>query len=109
MIDHTSFAVKNYPKSLNFYDKTLKELGYDRIMTIDQGPIQTAGYGANGKPSFWISPMGNDNEQVGNARGVHVAFLAETPEQVRHWHYKCLELGGTDNGGPGPRPEYHLG
>ncbi len=44
MIDHTSFAVKNYPKSLNFYDKTLKELGSDRIMTIDQGPIQTAGY-----------------------------------------------------------------
>lgn len=109
MIDHTSLAVNNYKESLNFYDKTLGELGYERIITIDKGPIQTAGYGTKGKPSFWISPMGDDDEKIGKARGVHVAFLAESPEQVKNWYHRCLELGATDNGAPGPRPEYHSG
>lgn len=109
MIDHTSFAVHNYAQSLTFYDATLDCLGYERIFTIDMEHVQTAGYGTNGKPSFWISPMGKENEEIGKARGVHVAFLAHSVEEVQDWYAKCLELGGTDNGKPGPRPEYHPG
>ena len=30
-------------------------------------------------------------------------------EAVQQWYAKCLELGGKDNGAPGPRPEYHPG
>ena len=26
---------------------------------------------------------------------------------MRDFHAKALELGGTDDGGPGPRPIYH--
>lgn len=109
MIDHTSIAVKDYPKSLIFYDATLDCLGYERIFTIDENEVQTAGYGANGKPSFWISPLGKADEEIGKARGVHFAFLAHSKEEVDTWYTKCLELGGKDNGKPGPRPEYHPG
>ncbi len=109
MIDHTSFSVLDYPKSLNFYDQTLALLGYERVFTLDFDHVKTAGYGMGGKPSFWISPMGNSEEEVGKARGVHVAFLAHTIDEVNKWHAKCLELGGMDNGKPGPRPEYHPG
>ncbi len=68
-----------------------------------------AGYGIGEKPCFWISSQGSDEEDIGHARGVHIAFSTNSVDAVQHWHQKCLELGGTDNGVPGPRPEYHPG
>lgn len=111
MLDHVSISVSDYEKSLNFYDQTLEILGYQRNMTIDipEKNIQTAGYGSGDKPSFWISPMGNREEDVGRARGMHIAFLAPSVVAVDAWHTKCLELGAKDNGAPGPRPYYHPG
>ena len=111
ILDHTSISVRDYTKSLEFYDQTLAELGYKRNMTIDipEKNIQTAGYGIGEKPSFWISPMGQQEENIGTARGVHFAFLAPSKEAVDAWYEKGLALGGTDNGAPGPRPYYHPG
>ena len=40
---------------------------------------------------------------------MHVAFAADTREQVDRFHAAALAAGGTDNGGPGPRPEYSEG
>jgi predicted lactoylglutathione lyase len=37
---------------------------------------------------------------------VHVAFLANTINEVIAFHAKALELGGQDDGVPGYRPEY---
>ena len=111
MIDHFSISVNNYDQSLKFYDETLKILGYERLMTIDipEHHVKVTGYGKDQKPSFWISPMGKEEEEVGRAKGVHFAFLAPNAEAVQAWYKKCLELGGKDNGKPGVRPEYHPG
>lgn len=110
MIDHTSLAVTNFKSSAEFYDKTLAALGYERIVTLDLPTVQVIGYGTPPKPSFWISDKGyNENEQIGNAQGVHVAFLAPSVAAVEEWHQLCLQLGGHDNGAPGPRADYHPG
>ena len=109
MLHHTSISVTNYKNSLAFYDKSFKTLGFERVITIDEGNVQCAGYGENGQPHFWISPMGDQNELIGQARGVHFAFLAPNQAAVDAWHTKCMELGAQDNGAPGPRPEYHPG
>lgn len=110
MLDHVSYGVRDFTKSSAFYDATLHILGYGRIVTIDQPPYKGVGYGKDGKPSFWISiEESSSKEQIGNARGFHLAFVAPTPESIDRWHSKCLELGGTDNGTPGPRAEYHPG
>lgn len=111
MIDHISMSVKDYEKSLEFYDKTLAALGYERSFTIDipEQNVKVAGYGNGIRPFFWISPMGNEKEDIGKARGVHFAFMAPSVKAVEDWYYLCLKLGGTDNGAPGPRPEYHPG
>lgn len=107
MIDHVSISISNWEKTLRFYDQTLNELGYKRLMTFED--TNAAGYGTDNKPAFWISTQGKESETIGNARGVHIAFLAPNVEAVQRWYEKCLELGGTDNGKPGPRPEYHPG
>lgn len=111
MLDHFSIAVSNYSKSREFYDKTLAVLGYERIVNIDvpEENIIGAGYGKDGKPYFWMGLAKNNNEEIGKARGVHLAFVAQNEQAVKDWYQKCLELGGKDNGSPGPRAEYHPG
>lgn len=112
MIDHTSFAVKDFEKSLIFYDKSLAVLGYERTIDINIPDVKVSGYGSpqSTRPSFWISDRGfNLSEEIGNALGVHLAFMAPSAEAVNQWYKICLELGGKDNGAPGPRIHYHPG
>jgi catechol 2,3-dioxygenase-like lactoylglutathione lyase family enzyme len=111
MLDHVSFSVNNYKQSLKFYDETLKILGIERLRTFETGDHNVAGYGFNGKPFFWIGESASPDlmEFVGKARGFHIAFRALDIQTIYDWYQKCLELGGMDNGAPGPRPEYHPG
>ena len=60
------------------------------------------GFGDGGKPYFWIGRRGRPPQA-----GVHVAFAAESREQVDAFHAAALEAGATDNGGPGTREIYH--
>jgi predicted lactoylglutathione lyase len=58
------------------------------------------GFGAKGDSGlFWIG-----GGKVGE--GVHVAFDADTREQVDDFHRAALAAGGRDNGAPGLRPNY---
>lgn len=112
MLDHVSISVKDYDQSLKFYDETLLILGYERIMTFDTPEHRVAGYGSEGRPSFWIGidhVAPREDELVGKARGLHIAFKASDVKAVQAWYQKCLKLGGQDNGAPGVRPEYHPG
>jgi catechol 2,3-dioxygenase-like lactoylglutathione lyase family enzyme len=38
---------------------------------------------------------------------LHLAFVAETRQQVDEFYRAALEAGGKDNGAPGLRPQYH--
>ena len=42
--------------------------------------------------------MGDQNELIGQAKGVHFAFLAPNQAAVDAWHAKCMALGAQDNG-----------
>ena len=52
-------------------------------------------------PFFWFG----DNEKTGE--GFHVAFAVESRKQVDAFYKAALAAGGTDNGAPGLRPNYH--
>ena len=108
MLDHFSFSVKDFEQSRKFYDETLAILGYQRLRNFDfpEQNVRVAGYGKGGKPSFWI---GKAPHEVSNICNFHIAFLAPSVASINDWYAKCLELGGTDNGKPGPRPQYHPG
>lgn len=110
MIDHISVPVKNFEESRDFYDKTLAVLGFERVLNFEDETQKWAGYGTNSMPSFEICFKKDiRNKDIGEIAGLHFGFLAPTVEAVHQWYAKCLELGGTDNGAPGPRPEYHPG
>jgi predicted lactoylglutathione lyase len=48
-------------------------------------------------------PFNKEPASVGN--GVMVALFMDSPEKVDAFHARALELGGTNEGDPGFRPE----
>ena len=62
---------------------------------------RAAGFGADGKPDFWIGSEGGLN------RAVHIALLAKDRATVDAFYRAALAAGGKDNGAPGLRPLYH--
>jgi catechol 2,3-dioxygenase-like lactoylglutathione lyase family enzyme len=103
MIDHIGFPVSDYARSKAFYEKALAPLGYTLVMEVRQGENDSpaAGFGANGKPDFWIGGEG------GLERAVHIAIAAADRATVDAFHRAALAAGATDNGAPGLRPHYH--
>jgi catechol 2,3-dioxygenase-like lactoylglutathione lyase family enzyme len=103
MIDHIGFPVADYARSKAFYLKALAPLGYALVMEVQQDAKDSpaAGFGANGKPDFWIGAEGALN------RSVHIAVVARDRPSVDAFYRAALAAGGEDNGAPGLRPRYH--
>ena len=105
MIDHLGISVSDYRQSKAFFQHVLASLGHECIMEVT--PEMTgkddwhAGFGSNGKPSFWISSAGTVCESM------HIAFTASSRAQVDAFYQAALAAGGKDNGAPGLRPHYH--
>jgi catechol 2,3-dioxygenase-like lactoylglutathione lyase family enzyme len=97
-IDHLTLRVRDVETSRRFYERALAPWGI-RVVQSSQGPI---GFGPEGSEDFWI--------KAGDpAAPVHVAFLAPDRPTVEAFHTAALEAGGSDNGAPGLRPQYHAG
>ena len=104
MLDHVGFPVADYARSKAFYAKALAPLGFSLVMEVSAegtGAACHAGFGAAGKPQFWIA-------SGARVRGrVHVAFAAKNRAAVDAFHRAALAAGGRDNGPPGLRTHYH--
>lgn len=103
MIDHAGIPVSDFNRSKDFYQRTLLPLGIGVVMevTSEEAGGSAAGFGANGKPFFWIG--GRERQ----AACLHIAFRANSRAEVDAFHRAGLSAGGTDNGAPGLRPHYH--
>jgi catechol 2,3-dioxygenase-like lactoylglutathione lyase family enzyme len=102
-LSHVSLGTNDYRRAKAFYDAVLATLQMRCVMDFPGG----AGYG-RAFPEFWIqAPYDSGRASAGN--GVHVAFLANSVEEVKAFHAKALELGGADEGAPGYRPDYTPG
>ena len=99
MFDHVGLNVSDYEVSKRFYERALAPLGYRIVMDFSR--FGAAGFGTGDKPEFWISardPRGT---------GTHVAFAAPDRATVDAFHAAGLAAGGTDNGPPAVREDYH--
>jgi catechol 2,3-dioxygenase-like lactoylglutathione lyase family enzyme len=105
VLDHLGIQCQDVGRSATFYDAVLGALGAGRIMdfTIDIG--QVIGYGAGGKPDFWLSPTTSD----GPARESHIAFTASDRAGVRAFFDAAVADGAEVLHEPREWPEYHPG
>lgn len=101
MLDHVGVA--DYARSKAFYEKALTPLGYALIKEVSQTNQDSpaAGFGAEGKPNFWIGGEGGLNQPV------QIAFTTKDRVTVDAFYRAALAAGGRDNGAPGLRPHYH--
>jgi catechol 2,3-dioxygenase-like lactoylglutathione lyase family enzyme len=104
MIDHIGFGVSDLGRAKAFYQAALAPIGVTLIVELSReqtGGEDHAGFGAAGRPFFWIAtgkPLQN---------GLHVAFTAPDRAAVDAFHQAALAAGGVDNGAPGVRAYYH--
>lgn len=104
MIDHIGLHVHNVARATEFYLKALAPLGIVIVMQVsaeETGGSAHVGFGAGQKAFFWIG----ENEEPSGL--LHIAFAAGRRAAVDAFYHAALRAGGTDNGRPRLRPEYH--
>lgn len=99
MIGYTTLGTNDLEKARGFYDALLGELGATRIMSDDHITVWGTKPGLGMLAA--IKPHNGEAATAGN--GAMVAIMVENPETVAKMHAKALELGGSDEGAPGPR------
>jgi catechol 2,3-dioxygenase-like lactoylglutathione lyase family enzyme len=105
MLDHVGILVADWTRARAFYDAAFAPLGYSMLAEVPveaTGRVRVGGYGKD-KPDFWLT----ENAEPGNGR--HYAFAAPSRAAVDAFYAAALAAGGTDNGPPGLRPQYHAG
>ena len=102
-ISHISLGSNDDERASKFYCAVLVVLGFERL---PKPPGLPPAFGKNGSmPTIFLcTPLDERPATWGN--GTHVAFVAEMHSQVQEIHKLALQLGGTDEGKPGPRPQY---
>jgi len=99
MFDHVKFGVSDYEAAKNFFLKALEPLGVEA--------------GSEGEPSYGIELCGRNDSSLCLCQAeekpvpLHIAFVAETRQQVDAFYRAALNAGGKDNGAPGLRKHYH--
>jgi catechol 2,3-dioxygenase-like lactoylglutathione lyase family enzyme len=102
-LDHIGLQVSDFPRLLAFYEAVLAPLGISVAMRMSaaEAGFDAAGFGAAGKPDFWIWPGGRTTPHL------HIAFAAASRAAVDAFYAAALSAGARDNGPPGIRAHYH--
>ena len=101
MIGYTTIGTNDLARATAFYDALFAEFGAKRLMEFPQGIFWGTGFD---KPMFGVlTPHDGNKACLGN--GSMVALAGSDPAMVQRVYAKALELGGTDEGPPGPRGE----
>jgi len=103
-IHHLGVFASSFERSEKFYTATLESLGI------------AAGYRADGVAEYWHPDQDTPSVSLERAdqaatatTGMHLAFTCDDRATVDAFHAAGLAAGGTDNGAPGLRPQYHPG
>jgi len=104
MIDHVSIAVRDLRKAEPFYAAVLAPLGMRKLR---EWPNAAIGFGKT-YPEFWINRR-EAMDRVGEDSGVHICLRATDIRAVEDFHAAAIRAGGTSDGAPGMRAQYHSG
>ena len=99
MIGYVTLGTNDLSRAAEFYDALLGVIGAGRFMETDTFIAWAV---APDKPALSVThPFDGNAATVGN--GVMVALAVDSQDKVKDLYDKAMELGGTDEGPPGPR------
>ncbi|MCF6195430.1 MAG: VOC family protein [Emcibacter sp.] len=102
MLGYVMVGTNNFDRAAEFYDKILAELGAKRTM----GNGDFIVWGTDDVSTAFSITKPNDGNAATVGNGVMMAFAAPDHATVDKVHAMALEMGGTCEGAPGPRPEF---
>ena len=100
-IHHVSIGVRDLNNSKAFYNDILGVLGYRPYL---EKPGTASWKPNEGGTAFWINKR--NDVTIDSNDGSHIAFKANSQEQVDEFYELAIKAGGRDDGPPGIRPEY---
>ena len=104
MFSHVTVGVNSLERAVAFYEPLMVELG----LVCRFREAHWAGWMEPGvdRPLFMINrPLDGNRSTPGN--GQMVAFVADTRDSVDRFYELAVQQGGTCEGPPGVRPQYH--
>jgi lactoylglutathione lyase len=106
MFSHIFVGVTDFDRALAFYEPLMAALGIEPRFCDRDRPWAGWQTTPGPRPLFLIgTPFDGQPHQAGN--GQMIAFPADDRATVRRAHEAALANGGTCEGQPGLRPEYH--
>lgn len=106
MISHVCVGVNDFDRAFAFYSAVMAALGHE--LKFCEESAHWAGWKAKDQPRplFIINrPYDGNAAQAGN--GQMVGLLAPSRKAVDAVYHSALANGGTSEGAPGLRPQYH--
>lgn len=101
MLDHVTYSVSNIEAAKKFYTEALAPIGYRLRHEFAHGGADIVGIGS-GESAIELWFYAGEK----TVPRVHMAFRADTREQVDEFYRLALAAGGSDNGAPGIRSDY---
>jgi predicted lactoylglutathione lyase len=99
MIGYVTLGTNDLDRARGFYDALFAVIGAGRAMEFPNGTVW--GTGPTSPMLMACKPFDGNTASVGN--GTMIALVVDSPDKVHALHAKAMELGGKDEGGPGPR------
>ena len=105
MIGYVTLGIDDLEAARTYYDALLGGLGASRLLQLPEEEGGFTLYGTDwSQPALAVvRPNDGGLQQPGN--GNMVAFVMDRRDKVDAFHARALELGGTDEGGPGLRAD----
>ena len=99
MVGYVTLGTNDIDRTAKFYDALLEPLGAKRLMDFGRFILWGTSLGECGLAA--ASPYDGKVATVGN--GVMVALRMDSKAAVDALYKRALDLGGSDEGPPGPR------
>ncbi len=99
MIGYVTLGTNNFDKATAFYQTLLAEIGAKKVFGNDRMVMFGAGPGT---PMLAVCKP-HDGKKATGGNGTMIALNVGSEDAVKKVYAKALELGGTDEGEPGPR------
>jgi catechol 2,3-dioxygenase-like lactoylglutathione lyase family enzyme len=106
VFSHIYVGVTDFDRALAFYTPVMSVLGVKPRFCEPSRPWAGWQSTPDPRPLFLIGKP-YDEQPHGRGNGQMVAFLAENRAMVESAYVVALANGGTSEGAPGLRPEYH--
>ncbi|MGU9951448.1 MAG: VOC family protein [Gammaproteobacteria bacterium WSBS_2016_MAG_OTU1] len=102
-LSHITVGTNDSARAVAFYDVVLGVLGFKRLARPADKPQV---YSKNNEFPYIYLYYPEDGRPATWGNGTHIAFMAETQEQVHAFYDGALNHGGSDEGAPGLRPHF---